>query len=94
MSKLHAVLVSKGIKIFFVRFRPNYFNPYSVLSAKFKAALTIYENAGAKRSDNQCIPGLQEDLSVEMLFEGNYLQVQTTLYRILENELVLRGFWY
>lgn len=70
------------------------FHPESIPSAEFKSVLSLYVNADRQRSAEDCIAGLQDVFSVEMLFQKELLQRPTTLYCILRDYFVLKEFIY
>lgn len=70
------------------------YNPISTSDCQFKSVLALYVNADPQPSNEECIQGLQDDLTVEMLFQEEVLRGPTTLFRLLRDYIVTKGFNY
>lgn len=70
------------------------FVPAGVASNNFKAVLQLFVNMEPQLPNEDCINGLQEDLTVEMLYCDEIIRGPTTLFRLLRDYLVLKGFRY
>lgn len=70
----------------------NDFKPNSTGHEEFNSVLTLFVEAEPQLINAELISGLKEDVLVEMQFKPDILQGPFTLYRILRDYLVLKGF--
>lgn len=70
------------------------FNPTGSHDINVKAALQFWVNSDPLTSTGECILGLNENGSVEIVFHNDFVHGPTTLYHLVRNYLVLKGFVY
>lgn len=70
------------------------YRPVTQQLAECKVALEFCVQKDPQLSEIECTDGLQEDLSVELLYSEDVICASTILFRLLRDCLVLKGFDY
>lgn len=70
------------------------FNPTASLSVSAKAVLQSLVNFHPEPSNGECVNGFKEHLTVDLLFHEDLVHSITSLYRVLRDYLVSKGFSY